>query len=238
MLLSSVRGCDATGFAAINSNTNKVILSKAAKDPIYFRQTMDKKMEDVLSNPVNNAFLGHNRWSTRGKTGGEGAQPFTESGIVGTHNGTIESYNMNGYHTDSHELISNIAFGGVKPTIDKLTDKDSYAIVYYDTYKREIVFTRNRFRPLHFAINPKRSVLYYASEPGLLYAALWRRDIDIDEPYSFNSDYIYTIDPARVKGKDGKLVYRATAKSNVVVPKTEPETKTSEVTNDTPPFDV
>ena len=241
MVFSSVRGVDGTGFYVGNSRTNKGTLAKLGGDSIYFLETLNKTEESELDKTSNNFFIGHTRFRTRGDGGIKGSQPFDTGGIVGTHNGTID-HDFEGYASDSEKFLTNIAFAGPKAAVSKLTNKDAFAVVAYDKSKRDILIMRNDKRTLFFALNQTREVLYYASEAGFLYAALWRNGIATpDGVSSFHPNVAYYFNPSDIIRKK-KLYYRYLELPPPAVKETPVTTQTqespTEKTNDSPPFDV
>lgn len=242
MVFSSVRGVDGTGFYIGNSRTNKGTLAKIGGDSVYFLETLTREQENELDKVTNNFFIGHTRFRTRGDGGLKGSQPFDTGGIVGTHNGTID-HDFEGYASDSEKFLTNIAFAGPKAAAAKLLPKDAFAVVAYDKSKKDILIMRNEKRSLYFALNKHRDVLYYASEAGFLYAALWRNGVETPDGVSvFHPNVAYYFNPSDIVRKK-RLYYRYLELSPPAVKETTPVTtqtqeSPTEKQNDAPPFDV
>lgn len=206
MIFSAVRGTDATGFAC-GSTHGKGYVNKKASDPIWFLQNLSKLEERDIDNVSYNYFLGHTRLATKGEKTVAAAQPFEYNRIAGTHNGTLD-INFDGFQSDSDAMFSRINSMGIKTTISMMKPNDAYAIVYYDKTDKSVNFIHNGKRKLYFALNEKRNTLYYASENGMLIAALWRNGIEA-KPFFFSEDFLVSVKPQDLKHK-GDLKYTST----------------------------
>lgn len=208
-IMSTVRGYEGTGFAlgAVHKPQRVHIIKKEKSDPLWFYRTLSKDDAKEMDNPCWDFFLGHCRKPTEGDE--HGVQPFDFSEITGTHNGTVE-INQEGFHSDSQALYSKINDLGIHATLKTLKDNDSYSLVWWDKKTRTVNFLRNSKRPLWFCLNDTRTVLYYASELGILRAALERRDIKLlaNTHYYPQPGVLYQFEPRVLKNK-GEMVFRS-----------------------------
>lgn len=142
--------------------------------------------------------IGHNRWATVGAVIAENAHPFHAGNIVGAHNGTLwdvsrkRLYRNELVGTDSQAIMENLNNHGVDDTFDKL--EGAWAITWYDIKEDTLNIVRNKERPLYYAFNKRGDVMYYASEPWMIFTACERHDIDLehgDRVHSFAEDTHY-----------------------------------------------
>ena len=179
-LFSQVRGQDGTGYFEINSRgkTGGRIL-KMSEDHNYFthKNNCRPANEKVLNSVMMTYIMGHVRSATSGSYLTKDCHPFNYSNLVGAHNGTLKhpDYEKVPGRVDSDLMFEDINQHGLKPVLEKLTDKCAYAITMYDKVSKDFIFARNDKRPLAFAINKKRSVLYWMSEMDMLRFTLRRQ---------------------------------------------------------------
>ncbi len=204
MLVSSTRGTDGTGLAA--GHGRKGVTHKIVGDPFYWRYMLEGKAK-AFENLANNFYIGHTRWRSVGKVEQAGVQPFIYDNIIGTHNGTIQSMNWEGYSSDSMKLIWDInsAKGDTDKVFSNLYEDDAFALVWYDFEKKVVHFANNGWRSLFFAVNKKRNVLYWASEQRFLNYALGKkpgRAVEEYEVYYFDCGYHYTVPIHKVRASE------------------------------------
>lgn len=192
MLVSSTRGTDGAGITAgkihYHNGIKRTITHKLVADPFYWKWTLGKK-EAPLYDVSNAWFIGHTRSRSVGEINEQSCQPFVFEKIVGTHNGTIQGV-FQPFNTDSEKLLGRIALQGAEKIIPTLTERDAYALVWYDHKTTELHFLRNKRRELWFATNKKRSVLYWASEERFLDFAL---DGEEYKKYYFEENIHHTL---------------------------------------------
>lgn len=122
--------------------------------------------------------IGHSRYATSGKTETEDAHPFTSGHIVLVHNGVVDDgIDIKHGEVDSKILCENIEKRGAEETLESVSG--AFAIVFYDTKKKELVIYRNEERPLHFA--ETSDCIYIMSEKEMLEFLLKREKIKFDE---------------------------------------------------------
>lgn len=197
LYLDTLRGRDSTGVATIRHNSDTEI-QKATIPGFEFieNQRLDRflKLNDVC-------WIGHNRYGTVGKNIRANAHPFMiyddDGGVllVGAHNGTLKNkHALDDHHqfgTDSEALLNQIAFKGVKETIEQV--EGAWALVWYDHMEEELRFLRNKERTLFYAYEDDHKTLIWASEMWMIRVACSRRNIKIedDKVYSFAEDTLY-----------------------------------------------
>src|SRR3546814_15519590 len=90
-------GPDSTGFAALRKDgTHR--LAKIASNPLNLFDM--KRFSEANNGYQSLAFVGHNRFATKGKVNDLNAHPFHYGNIVGAHNGRSEE------RRDGNECVS------------------------------------------------------------------------------------------------------------------------------------
>jgi len=177
--LDTIRGKDSTGVFAVDKTSGAVVLAKAAKNGFDF--IADDKYDlyaEFMYQKANVAF-GHNRAATRGATTDQNAHPFHEGNIVLLHNGTLTTYfdlkkGRDDITVDSHAIayaLSQRPWEEVIPEVD-----GAFVLVWIDMATNKLHIATNGERPLFYATDKEGSV-YFASEFGLLFAAMNRNSI-------------------------------------------------------------
>lgn len=175
-MYNSIRGTDSTGAASVRRQFKKdmadIVLAKELGHPfnlIQIKRKGESDFEDVLRGQ-HRALIGHCRASTRGETSRWNAHPFAFQDVVGTHNGTLEYTSWNkllGRHkleTDSECIFNEIQASSLQDTVSKFSDKDAYALVWYDGRNNSINFLRNDKRPLFYAFSKDGKMIFWSSE--------------------------------------------------------------------------
>lgn len=214
---SVVRGWDGTGIMTANTNTKNgnVMLHKKAYDSVWFLRTLEKRHAAALESVHNNVFIGHTRAATTGKIDDATSQPFELNSFIGTHNGTVD-IDWKGYNNDSHAFFHKIEELGPKAAIATLKEKDAFAVVSYHKRSRHVYMMRNDKRELWFAVSPDRNVMYYASELGMLKAALARHNIKPTRFWYPKPYVLYEFDPKNIRNNDDKDDDGKLFKANVI----------------------
>lgn len=151
----------------------------------------------LFNDPSDNFFCVHVRAATVGSITQKNAHPFEFANIVAMHNGTLKAtdYYAKDDRTDSELMIKDMSNKGIEKVLQNLDADSAYALVALDKKTHQIVFARNKHRPLCFAVNAQRGVMYYASESGMLSWVLSRNDIKYEKILIFNEDMTYRVDP-------------------------------------------
>jgi glucosamine 6-phosphate synthetase-like amidotransferase/phosphosugar isomerase protein len=188
-IFSQVRGMDGAGVYQIRSNAQKgwrsyeqlyktyATFSEMVLEIETKQRRRDKGMEDILDTISIDIFMGHVRWATKGGTDSAQAHPYAYSTLVGAHNGTLrdKKYEDN-VRTDSDLMFEDANRRGLETVLNELDPWSAYAITVYDKVQKRMYFARNDDRPLFFAVNKNRSVLYWASEKKMLEYVLDRNN--------------------------------------------------------------
>lgn len=194
LIFNQVRGDHSTGVASVDYN-GRCRLVKHIGPPNYVQSMADyKKVVD----PGLNALMGHGRFATIGEITAENAHPFNKERVLGAHNGTLELASRKTldpkelYGTDSEALYANISEFGIDEVIPQI--RGAWALSFYDKENDTFNLLRNRERPLYYAKTGKGNTIFYASEAGMLLAALNRTNniTDIEGPYLVPENVLMT----------------------------------------------
>jgi hypothetical protein len=182
LLVSQVRGEDATGIAAYNARIDEVDIYKQAVESSIFLQN---RRADRLISAQMDVIMGHTRKATghyTSKFNHDDAHPFWINDTVGAHNGMIPVEAINKLpHTikgaiDSENLIYNISKIGIEETLK--TAWGAWALSLIDVKYKKLSFVRNNARPLSYAFSKDKRKLYWASEAPMLYWILQRWGVE------------------------------------------------------------
>lgn len=191
LVLDSLRGEDSTGVAVV-SRLGEVKLAKHLGDPF---QLFDSKKYDRALAGVNKVVIGHNRYATSGHITVQNAHPFEFEALVGAHNGTLKNkYSLldgSKFSVDSEALFNHIEKRGLKDAIN--TADGAWALVWWDKIEETLNFLRNNERTLHYCYTEDNNVMFWASEPWMLYAALGRANIKHSPVQSFGEDVHFCV---------------------------------------------
>lgn len=222
--ISMIRGTDAAGIFEANTrfggNKNKKTQDETMKvngDWSFLLWKIDSERGcGLMSNVTRDLVMCHVRWATRGSYSQENAHPFMPGNIVGMHNGTLvdEKYNLSKDRTDSEAMFEDISRRGLVDVLTQLNPKSAYAVTMYDRASKTMYFARNELRPLHFAINEERGVLYWASEPGFLHCALSRLGIKY-KTFHIKPNVIVAAKPGDIRAGMDKVFKTVYNKENV-----------------------
>lgn len=187
LIIDSLRGTDSTGFFVDFKDEDHV--HKTVGDP--YPMVESKTWNRIWMTPCPNVFIGHNRYSTIGKSSRENAHPFEVGNIVGVHNGTINNkYALEGgqqVNVDSIALYNHINVKGLQDAVN--TANGAYSLVWWDRDERRIHFLRNKERPMFIAFSKGDNVLFWASEPWMIEAIAYRNNIQLSTaPYLTEED--------------------------------------------------
>lgn len=182
LILDYFRGPDSTGFAAIRKN-GEAHLAKIASNPVDLFDM--QKFKSAMSANSSKAFIGHNRFATRGGVNTFNAHPFHYGNIVGAHNGTLEAKDRwaleeavkEKFDVDSQAFFAAVSKLGIEGAMDLLHEGTSmstgaWAFVWYDQDEDTLNFLRNKHRPLWYAVSEDFKKLFWASEYPMIDAAL------------------------------------------------------------------
>lgn len=198
--VSGLRGTHGTGVLQGHVRDKKIKqrLVKAADSPDYFLWFQAEKGDKMLLDSVmDNFMIGHVRYATVGALNTNNTHPFDVGRLVGAHNGTLrdDAYTGDPKKTDSELMFEDMNKRGIAPVLKEMDKWSAYAITVFNKSTGEISFARNDKRPLCYAWNTKRRVLYWASEKLMLEFCALRNGLDISKIFSFSERTIYTIKP-------------------------------------------
>lgn len=208
-IFSQVRGMDGAGIYQVRSNAQKgwrtyeqlyksyATFSEMVLEIEAKQRRREKGMEDILESVSIDVFMGHVRWATKGGMNSAQAHPYEFSGIVGAHNGTLRDKKYEDKtRTDSDLMFEDVNRRGLETVLNELDPWSAYAITMYDKEQKKMYFARNDERPLFFAANRSRSVLYWASEKEMLEFALQRNRETNYSVHELITDLLVCVDPS------------------------------------------
>lgn len=187
LIFDQVRGMDSTGIALIkgtaNKNGKRFDVDKEVGPPSnlwdWGYSSLFTPRGIVEGWPY--AIIGHNRAATTGKVNRENAHPFIIGDIVGVHNGSLRAYKelagSDEYEVDSQAIFNDIDINGIEHTWKSFVG--AAALVYWNDKDETLNFIRNDERPLVFAENEKKDVLYWASEAWMIQVAAMRSGVKL-----------------------------------------------------------
>lgn len=204
--LDTVRGKHSTGVARIPNQQHERKNVQIVKDVGTPYDLMDNMPDEFWNRKTGHGelagdfavLMGHNRWATVGKINPDNAHPFEAGNIIGAQNGTLPDFwrkkldDHEFYDTDTEALMFNIDLHGVENVLPKISG--AWALTWYNREEDTFNIIRNKERPLYFAWKKNGKVMYYASEPWMIYAAADKYGVDLENElcYSFPTDTLYS----------------------------------------------
>lgn len=180
----AVRGWDSTGIACIKHSGDVHIVKDALVPSDLFAKVPDNTW--IFQN---RAYIGHNRWATRGKLIAANAHPFQEGKVSLVHNGTLRFHMfLKNVEVDSHAITHAISEKGAIDTLEVLDG--AYALVWHDQTTGNIHATRNEERPL-FLLETEDLYLL-SSERGLIYWICERFKVKVRKCTPLTPGILYT----------------------------------------------
>ena len=192
--IDTLRGPDSTGVAVTDAKANVATYKYAVDGYAFTSMKQYQKLMTAAHSPT--LLLGHNRWATTGLVNHENAHPFECDDITMVHNGSLKTWTnlhkSSETDVDSQAICYNIAHEGLKATVEKLNG--AFTLVVFNSTDNTVSFVRNDERPLWLAEHKTKDILFFASEPEMIQLACSRNSIDINEPWSLNTEVIVTYD--------------------------------------------
>lgn len=218
--VSALRGTDGTGILQAGAyrthyknlkKFNNYFLEKGQHDISYFTWYHEHHKEGnrkVFGDISDNLYAGHVRAATLGNVSDNNAHPFELENLIGMHNGTLvdsKYMDRSWEKTDSELMFEDMNIRGIVPVLRDLDDKSAYSVVIWDKSDLTINFATNGKRPLKFAINKRRNVLYWASETWMLTGCAARHGIELAGVWEFETDHLYSLRPVDVRSEQFPL---------------------------------
>ncbi len=203
--VSGLRGGHGTGVLQGKATKKdfKLRIRKLAEDISYFLwfHSSQKGGDDkILDDIFDNLFVGHVRYATKGEITEKNSHPFDTGRFVGAHNGTLRDKRYEDEKkTDSEMMFTDMETRGVSRVLKDLDDSSAYAVTMFDKRTKELIIARNYKRPLCYAWNLERRVLYWASEKLMLEFAALRNGVKLSTIYKFTEEMIYSFRPEEIE---------------------------------------
>jgi len=216
LTLDSLRGYDSTGIITVNKRFQVHNQRSLMPGDKYVHSKHYRK--NVLDSW---AKIGHNRAATRGSIKLQNTHPFKFGPVSLVHNGTL-AYKGSSlptfdqkFEVDSMQIAHALSVAEVNEVKDVLEKVDgSFAIVWADQRDESINMARNMDRPMHFAFNRPKEILWFMSD-GLhlktVNKSFWNN--------SCSGEAIFQMDKHKIlKFRKGKLVPEVTSFSPFIRP--------------------
>ena len=182
--MSILRGEHSTGLfvASPDQHKDKRRIKKMVVNSYDFIKSDDNSRDPMIDkNYSSTLFMGHTRWATVGAVDFDSAHPFDVGNFVGAHNGTlIEPWSFHKHKSDSLLMFEEMQRDGIKPVLDKMAYDSAWALSIYSKQRKTLTLARNDHRDLSIAFNEDRSVMYWASESGMLEYLGSRYNLNLD----------------------------------------------------------
>lgn len=195
--VDSLRGRHSTGVIRVTSN-GVVSTQKKAVDGMDFVKLYDK----FITEGLNRALIGHNRFATRGAINDVNAHPFSHGHIHGVHNGTLDNQrdlkDNKDFDVDSDNMFYNMQQEGIVETAQKI--RGAWTVAGYDENTEEFFMFRNDERPMAVAFSDDGRTMFFASEYAMLEWVLDRNGYKYKEVLTLTSSKLFKV-PLVGKGK-------------------------------------
>lgn len=203
-ITSGVRGLDSSGIFQVDSDGTKYMHKLPVCGSLFIEDKATRAfLNDADSSPLT---VCHVRAATQGRVHLNNAHPFQvwskdkKKNIIGVHNGTINGWQAKAgkdsslYGVDSEWLLAHIAEEGADAF--ETISNGSFSLVWVDSDRPdEVLFARNKERPMHFVRSKDKRHVLFGSEAGMLTWLAERNGIDLEEHvYSTADDRMYSID--------------------------------------------
>lgn len=185
LLVDTLRGTHSTGIARIpNSAGVDVEIFKRALAAWDF---LDLRRPDELLGKfyTTSAFIGHNRYATKGAINNRNSHPFQAEHITLVHNGSLLStHNLpdnQKFVVDSENIAHAIAQIGFEETAKLLNG--AFALAWHDATDNTLHLARNKERPMWFVDVKNEDTILYGSEDMMLDWLAGRNGIETETVY-------------------------------------------------------
>jgi predicted glutamine amidotransferase len=211
--LDVIRGDDSTGICAVHNDNSVKVFKEVGRPEELYDKYEKEFFHDYYQRHDVKCLIGHNRAATQGEVNAENAHPFEYKNIIGAHNGTIIPWslkNLNGFK--EHQIDSQIVFQHINDTnnVQEVWDTadGAMALTWWDKDTKSLNVARNEQRPLHYCLSKDEKVIFWASKPWMLEAALARCGVKHKKIVSFDTNVHYKIfigEKGQIKAKETPL---------------------------------
>jgi hypothetical protein len=191
LILDTFRGFDSTGLITLCEEFTVSAHKELLQGWDFVRTREFHEM------PNGWAAIGHNRAATKGKVNRDNAHPFNHGPVTLVHNGTLTNMgsNLPNYcnkqDVDSMNLARALGHVAPEDAVEVLESiQGAYALAWTDERDRSVNIVRNGQRPLHFAHNQTKSILWFMSDGKhleMLKKRGWCCNIDMGQVWQFNT---------------------------------------------------
>ena len=195
LILDTFRGIDSTGLITLADDFTKYTHKELLEGWDFVRT------DEYRAMPCGWAAIGHNRAATKGKVTRDNAHPFTHGPVSLVHNGTLHDMGRSLPNfcrlQDVDSLNIARALGHVAPEEAKDVLRHiqgAYALVWTDERDGSVNISRNGQRPLHFAHNQAKTILWFMSDGRhleMLKRRRWCGTVDMGQVWQFSTHNIF-----------------------------------------------
>jgi asparagine synthetase B (glutamine-hydrolysing) len=195
-----LRGCDSTGGIVVAKDKKSWWIKNCVlPTDLIQNKEFEKAFKDAAD--TNIAYVGHNRFATKGSVNTDNAHPFDHDGITLVHNGTLYGQRLlekgcNGkedqkFETDSEAITWSIANRGIDETWERVLG--AATIVWYDNKKQRLFILSNKQRPFSYGYTKGRTRMFFASEEWMVRAGMERNDqkLENDQVFGLGEDMLW-----------------------------------------------
>jgi predicted glutamine amidotransferase len=198
LVMDQIRGKDSVGI--ISQQYAGVTYEKSVIDPVSFLE--HRRVTPLLTGAK--ALIGHNRAATRGGISSNNAHPFNHGAITLVHNGTLRSNAVVTPHftVDSESIcyaLSQKEPWEAQQVIESL--EGAFALIWHDARDNSWNVAKNDERPLHYMNTIDKSLYWFSSEAGILYASTEQDMANLDPKkhiHMFPDNELWKIKPDAV----------------------------------------
>jgi predicted glutamine amidotransferase len=156
----TLRGNDGTGVFTVDKDF-KLTAEKEPKAAPYCWKELKPTLDGIYKSII---AVGHNRKSTIGVNTKTNTHPFMEGSVTLVHNGTLTNKSdLGNADVDSNCIAQYMSKHKPIDALEKL--EGAYALIWWDSKEKQLLFARNKERPLWIVETEKAYLL--VSEPGL-----------------------------------------------------------------------